>query len=150
MQGITRQNGGMRYILTLIDVFSKFARAVPVHFNDAIAIRAAFGQVLTTANPRHPNHFQTDKSKEFFKSNFQKLIKRHGIQHFASESKQKAAVVKRFKRKIKTTIWTYLSDRHTVRWIDIIQNIVDAYNHSRHRSIGMAPTDVLSNDENRL
>ena len=69
-------------------------------------------------------------------------MKCHGIQHFASESKQTAAVVERFNRTIKTRIWTYLSDRGTVRWIDIIHDLVVAYNHSRHRSIGIAPADV--------
>ena len=96
MQGIAMQNGGMRYLLTVIDVFSKFAWAIPVHSKDAKAITAAFGQVLTTANPRHSQRLQTDKGKEFFNSNFQSLMKRHGIQHFASESEQKAAVVERF------------------------------------------------------
>ena len=90
MQGTARQNGGMRYLLTVIDVFSKFAWAVPVHSKGAKAITAAFKQVLTIANPRHPKHLQTDKGKEFFNSKFQTLMKRHGIQHFASESEQKS------------------------------------------------------------
>ena len=150
MQGIARQNGGIRYLLTVIDVFSKFAWAVPVHSNDAKAITTASGQVLTTANPRHPKRIQTDKGKEFFNSNFQTLIKRHDIQHFASESKQKAAVVTRFNRTIKTKIWTYLSDRGTVRWVDVIQDLTDAYNHSRNCSIDMAPIDVQNEGENRL
>ena len=64
----------MRYLLTVIDVFSKFARAVPVHSKDAKAITAAFGQVLTIANLRHPKRLQTDKGKEFLNSNFQTLI----------------------------------------------------------------------------
>ena len=93
MQGIARQKGGMRYILTVIDVFFKYAWEFPVHSKDAKAITAAFKQVLTAANPRHPRRLQTDKGKEFFNSDFQTLVKRHGIQHFASESKQKAAVV---------------------------------------------------------
>ena len=150
MQGIATQNGGMRYLLTVIDVFSKIAWAVPVNSKDAKAITASFGHMLTIANPRHPKRLQTDKGKEFFNSNFQTLIKRHGIQHFTSESEQKAAVVKRFNRTIKTRIWTYLSDRGTVRWVDIIQDLVDAYNNSRHRSIGMSPADVQKKDENRL
>ena len=54
MQGIAKQNGGMRYLLTVIDIFSKFARAIPVHSKDVKAITTAIGQVLTTANPRHP------------------------------------------------------------------------------------------------
>ena len=140
----------MRYLLTVIDVFSKFAWAIPVHSKDAKAITAAFGPVLNTANPRHPRRLQIDKGKELFNSNFQALMKRHGIQHFASESDQKAAVVERFNRTIKARIWTYLSDCGTVRWVDVIQDLVDAYNNSRHRSIGMAPADVQKKDENRL
>ena len=150
MHSIARQNGGIRYLLTVIDVFYKFAWAVPVHSKDAKAITAAFGQVLTTSNPRHPKRLQTDKSKKFFNSNVQTLMKRHAIQHFASESEQKAAMVERFNRTIKTRIWTYLSDRGTVRWVDVIQDFVDANNHSRHRSIGMAPADVQKQNENRL
>ena len=59
-------------------------------------------------------------------------------------------MVERFNRTIKTKIWTYLSDRGTVRWVDVIQDLVDAYNNSRHRSMGMAPADVQKKDENRL
>ena len=150
MQGISRQNGGIRYLLTVIDVFSKFALAIPVHFKDAKAITAAFGQVLTTANPRHPQRLQTDKGKELFNSDLQALTKRHGIQHFASGSNQKAAVVERFNRTIKTRIWTNLSDRGSVSWVDVIQDQVEAYNSLRHRYIGMAPADVQIKDENRL
>ena len=150
MQRIAKHNGGMKYLLTVNDVFFKFTWAVPVHSKEAQAITVAFRQVLTIANPRHPKRLQTDKSKEFFNSNFKTLMKRHGIQHFASKSEQKAAVVERFNRTIKTRIWTYLSYRGTVRWVVIIQDLVDAYNNSRHRFIGMSPTDVQKKDENRL
>ena len=75
-------------------------------------------------------------------------MRRHGIQHFASESDQNAEVAERFNRTIKIRIWTHLSDRGTVRWVDVIGQLVDAYNHSR--TIGMAPSDVEIKDENRL
>ena len=150
MQGIARQNGGMRYMFTVIDVFSMFAWAVPVHSKDAKAITAAFDQVLTAAHPRYPRRLQTDKGKEFFNSEFANLMKRHGIEHFASESEQKAAVVERFNRTIKHRIFTYLSDRGTVRWVDVIQDLMGSYNHSRHRSVCMAPVDVKKKDENPL
>ena len=105
----------MKYLLTVINVFSKFAWAVAVYSKDAKAIAAAFRQVLASAHPRHPRRLQTDKGKEFFNSDFQALMKRHGIQHFATESELKAAVVERFNRTIKSRIETYLSDRVTVR-----------------------------------
>ena len=58
--------------------------------------------------------------------------------------------MKKFNRTIKTRIWTYLFDRATVRWVNVIQDLVYAYTHSRHRFIGMAPADVQQIDENRL
>ena len=142
MQGIFRTNGEIRYFLTVIYVFSKFAGAIPVYSKDAKAITAAITEVLTTANPRHSRRLQTDKGIEFFNSDFEALTKLHNIQHFASDSKQNAAVVNGYNRTIKTRIWTYLSDRGTVRWVNVIQNLIDAYNHSRNRSICMAPADV--------
>ena len=142
IQGIARQDNRMRYLLTVIDVISKFAWVVQVQSKDAKAITVAFWQVLTAAKPRHTGRQSTDKGKEFFNSKFQAVMKRHGIQHFAADRELKAAVVERFNRTIKTRILTYLSDRGTVRWVDVIQDLVNAYNHSRHRSIGMAPADV--------
>ena len=150
MQSLSRQNDGMRYILTVIDVFSKFAWAQPVKSKDAETIRDAFREVLRDAAPRKPPRLQTDKGKEFFNKDFDALVKRHGIQHFATESDQKAAVVERFNRTIKTRLWTYMSDRGTVRWVDVLNNMVSAYNHSYHRSIKMKPADVKKTDENIL
>ena len=66
MQGIARQNDGMRYILTVIDVFSMFAWAVPVKSKDAGSVADGFSQVLRLASPRKPKRLQTDKGKEFF------------------------------------------------------------------------------------
>ena len=56
----------------------------------------------------------------------------------------------RFNRTIKTRIWTYLSDSGTVRWVEIIQDLVDDYNHSHHRSIGMAQAAVQTKEKDRL
>ena len=129
MQAIARQNKGARYLLTVIDVFTKYAWVAPIKSKDAAAVTEAFRQILKAVAPRHPNRLQTDKGKEFFNVSFAALMKRHNIQHFANESDQKAAVVERLNRTIKTRIWTYLSDRGTVCWVDVIQKLVDAYNH---------------------
>ena len=102
MQGLACQNDGMRYLLTVIDVFSKFAWVSPVKSKDGPAVSAAFRQVLERAAPRRPRRLQTDKEKEFFNASFSNLLRHQGIQHFASESGQKAAVAERFNRTIKT------------------------------------------------
>lgn len=150
MVGLTRDNGGHRYILTVIDIFSKFAWAVPVKNKDGKSVRDAFKSVLESADPRKPERLQTDKGKEFFNREFTALMKLNGIQHFASESDQKAAVVERFNRTLKTRIWTYLSAKSTKRWADVLPAIVKSYNGSYHRTIGMAPNTVTASDQDRI
>ena len=84
MQVIAGQNDGMRYILTVIDMFSKFAWAVPVKSKNAGSAADGFSHVLRQASPRKPKRLQTDKGKEFFNSTFAALMRRHVIHNFAS------------------------------------------------------------------
>ena len=150
MVGLQRDNNGNRYILTVIDVFSKFAWSVPVKNKDGKSILDAFKSVLTSADPRKPERLQTDKGKEFFNREFKGLMTTNGIHHFASESDQKAAVVERFNRTLKTRIWTYLSAKRTKKWVYALPAIVNSYNGSYHRSIGMAPNKVTNKDEDQI
>ena len=133
-----------------MDEFSKYAWAIMVNSEDAKAITAAFEKLFTAANSRHSRRLQTNKGKNVFNSNFKAMIKRHGIQHIASESEQMAAVVERFNRTIKTKIETLLSDHVTVRWVDVNRNLVDVYNHAHNRSIGIAAADVRTKDKNHF
>ena len=63
MQKFSRHNAGMRYLLTVIDVFSKFAWVEPVKSKDATSVTAAVCNVLNGAAPRRPLRLQTDKGK---------------------------------------------------------------------------------------
>ena len=118
MVGLTRDNDRYRYILTVIDVFSKSAWAVSVRNKDGATVTAAFSDILSHAAPRRPERLQTDKGKEFFNAEFSKLMNDRGINHFATESDQKAAVVERFNRTIKTRlsvcIWILL-----IKYLDL-------------------------------
>lgn len=147
MQQLTKNNDGMKYILTVIDILSKFAWAVAVKDKGSKTVTAAFRSILSD---RVPKKLQTDKGKEFFNRDFAALMESKGIHHFASQSDQKAAVVERFNRTLKSRIWTYFTAKRTYRWVDDLQRFVDGYNHSLHRSIGMAPADVTEADENRI
>ena len=141
MQAISAENDGYKYLLTCIDVLSKYAWVVPVKTKSGTDVRNAFRVILKRALPRKPKRLHTDKGKEFFNSEMRNLLATQNIHHFASESDQKAAVVERFNRTLKTRIWTYFTANNTKRYTNILQDIVHAYNHSMHRSIGMHPAD---------
>ena len=148
MQQLSKHNDGYRYILTVIDILSKYAWAVPVKDKGGKTVTDAFATILSTG--RSPKRLQTDKGKEFFNKEFAALLKVHGINHFASQSDLKAAVVERFNRTIKCRIWTYFTARRTYRWVDQLQDFILSYNNTVHRSTGMAPGNVTKADENRV
>ena len=150
MQALSRKNGGHRYILTVIDVFSKKAWAIPVKSKSAKDILEAFKQLFREAAPRKPARLQTDAGKEFLNKDVLGLMKKEGIHHFVSRSDKKAAVVERFNRTIKSRIWTYFTAHQTRRYIDILPKLLESYNNSYHRSIGRAPNEVRKKDENEI
>ena len=65
MQGLASQNDGMMFILSVIDLFSKYAWSQPVRSKEAGAVADALKKVLHQARPRKPKRLQTEKGKEF-------------------------------------------------------------------------------------
>ena len=148
MQGLARKNGGIKYLLACIDIFSKYAWVIPIKNKSAPIMFAAFTELFSQSAPRKPLKIQSDRGKEFFNKDVKRLLETtHGIHHFASWSDQKAAVCERFIRTLKTRIWTYLTANKTERYIDVLDKIVKSYNHTKHRSIKMKPADVTSAHE---
>jgi hypothetical protein len=62
----------------------------------------------------------------------------------------KASCVERFNRTIKTKLFRYLTHHNTNRWIDVIEAFVQSYNNSHHRTIGMSPSQVNSDNQSEL
>jgi transposase InsO family protein len=148
MKSLSKSNDGFKYLLTCIDVFSKFAWAIPIKNKGADATVLGFKKLFELAGNRRPKKLQTDKGNEFICEPVQKLLQVNNILHFSSNSDKKAAVVERFNRTLKTRIWTYFTAKNTERYIDVLPQLVEAYNNSRHRSIGMAPAKVRRQDTN--
>ena len=69
-------------------------------------------------------------------------MKRHKIEHFASNSDLNTVCVERFNRTIKTRLYAYMTAKSTNRWVEVLLAIINSYNLSRHRGIGIAPADV--------
>ena len=151
MQALSRANHGVRYLLTCIDVFSKYAWAIPCKAKSASEMVIAFRTLFKQSHPRRPVRLQTDKGKEFLNAQVQCLLRdTYHVQHFYSWSDQKAAVVERFNRTLKSRMWRYFSAKQTNHYLDVLPKLLQAYNHSYHRSIGTMPANVLEKDEPRI
>lgn len=143
------QNRNFKYILTVIDVFSKYAWAIPIKNKTGLEVTRAMKKIFETDH-RIPKNMQTDLGKEFYNVNFGNLMKAYKINHYSTYSTKKAAIVERFNRTLKRKMWMQFSLQGSHRWLKILPNLVDEYNNTKHRTIKMKPVEVCKGDDQRL
>lgn len=142
MRPYKRLNAGYHYILTVIDVLSKHAWAVPFKTKSESKITTAITKIIRD-NGRCPKNLQTDRGKEFYNANVQKLLKKHNINHYSTYSIMKASVVERFNRTLKNDMWKMFTHNGNYRWIDSLPRLMSGYNARQHRTIDLQPIDVI-------
>jgi transposase InsO family protein len=151
MQKYARQNNRYRHILTVIDVLSKYAWVLPLKKKTAGELERAFTDLFheLSNTDRIPEKLRTDRGTEFRNERVRKILDKYRVYHsLTNDSKMKCSVIERFNRTLKTRIWKWFTHTNSHRYIDELQNFVDGYNSSIHRSIKMAPKDVtISNQD---
>ena len=148
LQSLKDYNDGYRYLLVCIDVFSKYAWIVPIKSKTGPALVEAFKVILSSG--RKPRKIMTDQGIEFFNKSFQTLLKNEGIELFNTFNETKASIVERVIRTFKTKMWRYFTAKKTMRYLDMLPDLVYFYNHSEHRSIGRQPALVNSENEDEV
>ncbi|KAJ8050072.1 hypothetical protein HOLleu_03126 [Holothuria leucospilota] len=141
---LSRHNRGIRFLLTCIDIFSKYAWVVPVKDKKGTTIVKALETILVR---RRPRKLQTDKGSEFFNKDVKRLLTSHDVHLFATHNETKASVVERFNRTFKEKMWKYLTANNTLRYLETLPRLVESYNTGYHRSIGRSPVDVSDRNE---
>ena len=142
---IAKVNRGYRYLLTVVDVLSKYAWVEPVKAKTGKDVAAAFEKILRQG--RTPRRLQTDDGKEFYNKTFQALMKRKDIDHFSTSGDTKASVIERFNRTLKQRMYRYFTVKNTLKYVTVLKDLVLGYNRSYHRSIKMAPEQVTAQNE---
>ena len=137
-------NDGMTFLLTMIDVFSKRAKCIPIPSKSAASLVAALRIAFTDDQPQT---LQTDRGMEFLNKSVQTLLRKRGVHHFATHNAEtKASIVERFNRTLKEHMWRYFTKVQSWRYIDVLPDLVRTYN-TRHRSLGMAPSQVTAKNQ---
>jgi transposase InsO family protein len=142
VQNLAKYNDKFKYLLSVIDVFSKFLYIVPLKSKTGPAVASAFTSILNDSRKR-PIWVRTDKGKEFLNKNFQDALKRAGIQFQVCKNPDaKCAIVERVHRTIRDKLYKYFTYQSTYRYIEVLPKFVKAYNDTVHTSTGMAPSKV--------
>ena len=142
MQAFSSFNKGFKYIFTVIDVFSKYAWAVPIKDKSAASVTKAFEKIIID---RIPKKLWVDEGKEFYNASFKKLLDKHKIDMLSTFNDGKAVVIERFNRTLKNIIWKYFTANNTRFYLDALDQMVKNYNDKVHSTIKMTPKEASKN-----
>lgn len=87
-----KSNKNHKFLLTVIDCFSKFAFAKPVKDKSATSVAAAMLSIFNDSG-RYPKNLQTDHGREFYNVRFGALMKKYGINHYSTFSHMKVCLL---------------------------------------------------------
>ena len=141
MQSFSKFNNGIKYLLMVIDVFSKYGWIVPLKSKTGVDVANALSKIFderSDLGERRPMKIWVDKGKEFYN----KHVKALGVQLYSTENEEKSSVVERWNRTMKEKMFKYFSANSTRKYIDILDEMVNNYNNTKHSSIKMTPVEA--------
>ena len=134
-------NRGYRYVLVVIDNFSKFGWTIPLKNKNAQTIKDSLENFLISSK-RKPNLIESDRGKEFYNNIFQDFLNKNNIKLYSRNSSLGAVFAERFNRTIRDLLKRPGFEKWDGKWIDILPTITKQYNNRIHTSTKLSPKDA--------
>ena len=134
-------NRGYRYVLVIIDNFSKFGWTILLKNKKALTIKVSFENILISSK-RKPKLIETDRGKEFYNNIFQDFLNKINIKLYSRNSSYDAVFAERFNRTIRDLLKKPVFEKGDGNWIDILPTITKQYNNRIHSSTKLSPKDA--------
>ena len=144
MQLLSQYNKGIRFLLCVIDIFSKYAWVVPLKDKKGVSIATAFQSILKQSN-RKQNKIWLDKGSEFYNASFKKWLQDNDIVMYSTNNEGKSVAAERFIRTLKSKIYKHMTSISKNVYIDKLDDIVHKYNNTYHTTIKMKPINAKDN-----
>ena len=145
-------NRPYRYILVVIDCFSRYAWTRPLKTKTAEESASALDSILSEM-PYRPRFFASDQGNEFSIANefLRKiLVDKYKMKVYTLRGATKSSIVERWNRTFKTRIERYFTLTKSKNWVKVLQNFTRNINNSINRSIEIAPADVDFSNANEI
>ena len=131
-------NRGYRYVLVIIDNFSKFGWTIPLKSKNAQTTKDPLENILLISK-RKPNLIESNRGKEFYNNIFQDFLNKNNIKLYSRNSSYGAVFAERFKRTIRDLLKRPVFEKGDGKWIDILPTITKQYNNRIHSSTKLTP-----------
>ena len=105
-----------------------------------ISIVNTFQEIISEGGK--PNKIWVDQGSEFYNNFFKKFLKINNIEMYSTYNEEKSVAVERFIRALKSKSFKHMTVVLKNVYFDVLDDIVDKYNNTVHRSIKMEPIDV--------
>jgi len=142
---LSAYNDDVKYLLTVIDTFTRFAFIEPLKEKKSKIVLTAFKKIIDPLEEK-PYTVVCDKGNEFINREFKNYCNLLNIKLITPQSNIHASFIERFNRTIQNIIRKYLTEFQTNRYIDELQNMVKSYNTRYHRMINMSPFEAENNE----
>ena len=146
MQSLSRTNKGIKYLLCAIDLFSKYAFVTPLKDKKGISIVNAFNKIIKQSN-RKPNKIWVDQGGEFYNNVFEKWLSDNNIIMYSTYNEGKSVVAERFIKTLKNKLYKHMTATGKNVYYDVLDDVVNEYNNTKHSTIEMKPIDVGDNNK---
>ena len=146
MQSLSRKNKGIKYLLCVIDLYSKYAFVVPLKDKKGTSIVNAFNKIIKQSN-RKPNKIWVDQGGEFYNNVFKKWLSDNDINMYSTYNEGKSVVAGRFIRALKNKLYKHMTATNKNVYYGVLDDVVNKYNNTKHSSIKMKPIDVGDNNK---
>ena len=139
MQKFAKLNKGYRYLLTCIDIFSKYSWVIPLKDKRGITIKNALQKIF---KQRKPKFLWTDRGTEFYNKQVQDLLNENNIKLYSTNNSEiKSAVIERFNRTFKNMMYKKFTENNNTIFYNILDELVNNYNNKYHSTIKMTPIE---------
>ena len=133
-------NRGSRYVLVIIDNFSKFGWTIHLKKN-AQTIKDSFEIIIINCK-RKPNLIESDRGKEFYNNIFQDFLNKNNIKLYSRNGYYGAAFAERINRTIGDLFKRPILEKGDGKWVDVLPSIPKQYNNRIHTSTKLSPKDA--------
>ena len=149
---LSKYNNKYKFILTVTDIFTKYAWAIPLKNKSGLSITNGFKTILSER--RKPQKLWVDRGSEFYNKTFKSLLKEYetgkaasGIELYSTYSDLKAVFIERFNRTFLHIINKPMFINGDGNWVNILKDAVVTYNNNIHSTINMRPVDASNNPD---
>ena len=137
-------NDGYKYILAIIDAFTKAIYVAPLKAKDTKIVTKLVDEWFQDEKPKY---LRVDGGGEFLSKLFTQMCQRNGVKLYVAQEPIKCAYIERFNRTFKRILMQLMEHNNSARWIDFLRNTVEIYSFRTHSSIGMSPSDAKYDEE---